>query len=115
MIQVLVDEQIHARLEVPAVGGVDVGAADGEVAQRETARVAAGGLEVVVRDVRCDEAVPVPGGCGEARASYYFQLDNANCTGLRHQPPCERDGRDTDREVDEKHRGEEAGWPTWTR
>jgi hypothetical protein len=33
MVQVLVEEQIHARLEVPAVGGVDVGAADGELAR----------------------------------------------------------------------------------
>jgi len=68
MVEVLVEEEVDAGLEVPAVGAVHAGAADGKIARRETARVAAGRLEVIVRYVRCDEAVPVAGARREARA-----------------------------------------------
>src|SRR5713226_6811719 len=68
MVEVLVEEEVDAGLEVPAVGAVHAGAADGKIARRETARVAAGRLEVIVRYVRRDEAVPVAGARREARA-----------------------------------------------
>ena len=42
MVEVLVEEQVHARLEVPAVGAVHAGATSGKISRRERACVAAG-------------------------------------------------------------------------
>ena len=67
VVEVLVEEEVEPRLEVPAVGAVDAGAAKGKIARRESARVTPGRLEVIVGDVRRDEAVPIASTRGEAR------------------------------------------------